>query len=156
MLKFEKGGSCGPVEMSIKEAFKMWWYRIESIFHIEFEIGLMGIKIIISILGSEFKFTLIPPYRPIYFPEKFNSMLSWVACTSLSKHKALEVQISPNCALSLGAYICNMIHMNHPGFAFELNLILLSISVHLYDGRHWDYETNTWFKEPEEIEEDEN
>jgi hypothetical protein len=144
MLKFERDGSCGPIEISFKEAIERWWYNITCIFHITFGIGLMGLTIRVCILGNELKLDIALPYRPIYFPRILNDMFSWVATTNLSKDKALEIQISPNNDLSLCIDICKSIHMSHAGFLCEFNFILFSLYISIYDGRHWDYENNKW------------
>jgi len=41
---------------------------------------------------------------------------------------------------------------DHPGFELELSLFRLSIQLHFYDIRHWNYEENRFYKNNEEIE----
>lgn len=35
---------------------------------------------------------------------------------------------------------------DHPGLKMTLALLGYSASLHIYDGRHWDYENNCWEK----------
>lgn len=80
------------------------------------------------------------------FPHgEFKSL--WHYASEPRKHKVFEMQLMKY------AYNCFELDINiifsgedHAGPSFELNLFGLTLSVKLYDTRHWNYDTGDWMK----------
>jgi hypothetical protein len=60
-----------------------------------------------------------------------------------NKHVELEL-FAENTIVSLA--FDWTVQRDHAGMTIELGLLGYSISLNIYDQRHWDYKTNTWAK----------
>ena len=92
-------------------------------------------------------------------------MASWIK--SIGKYKSIEIEagrspftpqinvyslISVDDGVRVGVDLCNLFgfcslftwQCDHAGVRFELTLFGVSLSVELYDVRHWDYDRNCW------------
>lgn len=63
----------------------------------------------------------------------------------LAKNKYFELQFfhEPRRLLAINVNL-TWRGFDHAGPEFELTMLGYTISLHLYDNRHWDYETNDW------------
>ena len=69
----------------------------------------------------------------------------WFNTWHVGKHKALELQFVVDAANIFELDIdVNFRGQDHAGPRFELNLFGWIMILHLYDTRHWNYETNNW------------
>lgn len=64
----------------------------------------------------------------------------------LTQNKAWEVQtLKTNDILNFSFSITT--RGDHSGSSLELGLLGSNVIIQIYDGRHWDYDKNTWVKE---------
>jgi hypothetical protein len=143
--------------ISKRKTLKDWWYDISSIFSVSFEIGLREVLFHISIFDSlNFKINFVFPHYSLNFIERISRFLSWDKSWSLTKHEALEIEMSPNYYLTLGVFIHHSIHTAHAGISIEIKLIFFDLLIRLGNDYHWngeknkrierDYETGQWME----------
>lgn len=89
----------------------------------------------------ELNFVLLNPWANSKFDNLFNRT------KAVSKNKAIEFEIcrwtKELAALKIDT---NWRGMDHAGPSIEIGLLGYSITLKLYDIRHWDYSNNSWQK----------
>jgi hypothetical protein len=122
-----------------------WWYNLESIFNISFEISTYGILFTFEVLGINLNFhCLFIQYRLTFKLRRFLERIfshNWVI--NVFKGKGFEIQTWFNFPV-IGFSIVKSIHCNHAGFTFEIKPLFFELQLSIYDGRHWDYGNNRW------------
>jgi hypothetical protein len=124
---------------SRRATIKKWWYDVSTIFDLSFEVGLYGILFQISIFESlNFKMNFNFLQYSINLPDEIRNILSWDKSWSLTKHEALEIEMSPNYNLTLGVSFFNSMHTAHAGITIEIKLLFFEFFIRLSNDYHWD------------------
>ena len=67
----------------------------------------------------------------------------WNRSGMITRHKAWEAELLQTQQL-VGIHMGYTIRQDHAGLDLELALFGYSISLKIYDTRHWDYKNNCW------------
>lgn len=67
---------------------------------------------------------------------------------STNKNFLVEWMSSPSTLLAFDLHLVFSGH-DHAGPSIMITLFCYSLNIEIYDSRHWDYATNSWYKTPE-------
>ena len=85
------------------------------------------------------KFAIEYPFTRGSFNNIFNR--GW---STPFKHKHFELEVLQDCEYLLHFNFDWTTRCDHAGVRLELGLFGYELMFHLYDSRHWDYDTNSW------------
>lgn len=138
--------------ISFKEFFierlKYWWYSLDAIFYISFEISAYEISFNIKILNIKLQFQCPFIYFPLTsnFIEFLRKIFDKNWSFNIFKIKSFEFQTWLRFPPIIGFTIGHTMHCNHAGFILNIQPIICEIYLKIYDCRRWDYDNNTWEK----------
>jgi hypothetical protein len=131
--------------ISRRRTIKDWWYDIEHIIRFSFEIKFYEILFDIDILNSlRFKTNITYPYSYSNSISIIDKILPWNNGCKLTKHKAINIDISH--VLGIGISFYHSIHTDHAGFHLEIIFLIFSITISIFDDRHWNSDKNRWIE----------
>ncbi len=84
---------------------------------------------------------VVNPFQKGDFKNLFN------AHTNPVKHKVIEFEITRDTSMLAEAEFSVTTKTDHSGIRLNLGLLSYSVSLQLYDTRHWDNENNCWLTE---------
>ena len=126
---------------------KKWWGARETLFHIQATVSIYSVDFCMSVLGCAIRAGL-----------DFQSLLRWIRLSrrfcifrrhfiwykKLGANKALETELYCDGALTTGFTFYKHIHCDHTPCRLEFALLGMTIGIDHYDGRHWDYDNDTY------------
>jgi len=85
-----------------------------------------------------------------WYKENFQNLFNW--SKKVTKNKVVEFEITRYAHDLLGIHLSTDFTGNdHAGPRFDLALLGYSVSIKMYDTRHWNYEQNDWQKYPDAV-----
>lgn len=123
----------------MRQRLKRWWMRLATPFGIEATVCLYSLKFELTVLDHSINFELssLPLVRLVrrrhlcrYFCRRKN----------LGNHKMIEMELCFDNALTTGFDL----GYEHEGSWLKVALLGVTLGVERYDGRHWDYDSDTY------------
>jgi len=120
---------------------KRWWYEEEDLFVFNVNISLLNFYIFIKLLLFKFHFET---YFPQFYSCKYQDKTIYSKLLRFNKYKSGEIALIYKNNLETGIDISKSIHSDHTPFRFEIAVLGLTITIYIYDHRHWDEDNNIY------------
>lgn len=137
-------------------SFKEWWLGRVSVIDLSFRVALSGVHVRIQLLDYGITFGFSLPYcldrlNPIHWITRrlfrflrrlcgsTTKMASMYQYWFISKHKSVEIELSPNNEILQMEYQWS-VHKDHWGHWLSFGMLGIEGSISYHDNRHWDYD----------------
>ncbi|MCM1293941.1 MAG: hypothetical protein NC311_00050 [Muribaculaceae bacterium] len=123
---------------------KNWWLDRGQMFEITANISVssfaFGITVLDCRLNIELDLAKVLCWMHVFY--LFRRHFIWFK--KLGGHKTIEAELFCDGALTTGFTFYKHVHCDHTPCRLELAFLGIILGVQYYDGRHWDYDNDTY------------